>query len=182
MLQLRGQIDSAKAHAERLERSVTHHRSQLGTCIAKRLQNWRKSIGCSRMENSRRTRLQLSLLTCLPFHLIASRRERTPWKWRRLFPASSSLPLPSEESVVPTGGHELPDSKRPRRSLPPDCGLQSSQPQLFEHISKCSEDQSAALLEQLRVRQNQLDIERERPERNAALNCDSDPDLTVYGV
>ena len=46
-------------------------------------------------------------------------------------PESSSLPLPSEESAVPTGGQELPDSKRLRRSLLPDCGLQSSQPLLY---------------------------------------------------
>ena len=36
LLQLRGQIDSAKKHVERLERSVTHHRSQLQTCLENR--------------------------------------------------------------------------------------------------------------------------------------------------
>ena len=36
LLQLRGQIDSAKKHVERLERSVTHHRSQLQTCMENR--------------------------------------------------------------------------------------------------------------------------------------------------
>ena len=35
MLQLRGQIDNAKAHAARLERSVVHHRLQLDTIVAK---------------------------------------------------------------------------------------------------------------------------------------------------
>ena len=89
----------------------------------------------------RRTRLQLSLLTCLPFNLIASLRERTPLKWRGLSPASSSLPLLSEESAVPTGGQALPDSKRPRRSLSPDGGLQSSQPLLYGLVSNCSEEQ-----------------------------------------
>ena len=34
LLQLRGLIDSAKSHADRLERSLTHHRSQLDTCVA----------------------------------------------------------------------------------------------------------------------------------------------------
>ena len=33
---VRGQIDSAKKHVERLERSVTHHRSQLQTCLENR--------------------------------------------------------------------------------------------------------------------------------------------------
>ena len=36
LLQLRGQIDSAKKHVERLERSVTHHRSHLQTCMEHR--------------------------------------------------------------------------------------------------------------------------------------------------
>ena len=33
LLQLRGQIDSAKKHVDRLDRSVAHHRSQLQTCL-----------------------------------------------------------------------------------------------------------------------------------------------------
>ena len=36
LLQLRGQIDSSKKHVERLERSVTHHRSKLQTCLENR--------------------------------------------------------------------------------------------------------------------------------------------------
>ena len=94
----------------------------------------------------------------------------------------SSLPLPSEKSAVPSGGQALPDSKRPRRSLSPDCGLQSSQSLLYGLVSNCSEEQCSALFEQLRARQSQLDIEREGRERDAALNCDSDPDLAVSGV
>ena len=131
------------------------------------------SIGCSPIFNSRRTRLQLSLLTCLPFNLTASLRERTPWKWKG---------LPPSLLRDPTGAQDLPESKRPRRSMPPDGGVQSSQPLLYGHISSRPEDQCSALLEQLRVRQSQSDIEREGRERDAALNCDSDPDPTVSGV
>ena len=36
LLQLRGLIDSAKAHVARLERSENHHRSQLEVCITNR--------------------------------------------------------------------------------------------------------------------------------------------------
>ena len=108
LLQLRGQVDSAKARAERLLLIIVRSRKRVLRTETRnwlRLQNWRKSIGCSRMENSRRTRVQLSLLTCLPFASEgdnAMEMEGAP-------PESSSLPLPSEESAVPTGGQELPD-------------------------------------------------------------------------
>ena len=95
---------------------------------------------------------------------------------------SSAQPVSSEESAAPTGAQDLPESKRPRRSMPPDGGLQSSQPLLYGMVSTCSEEQCSALFEQLRARQSQLDLEREGRERDAALNCDSDPDLLVSCV
>ena len=49
-------------------------------------------------------------------------------------------------------------------------------------VANCTDEQCSALLEQLRARQNQLDLEREGRERDAALNCDSDPDLVASGV
>ena len=43
MLQLRGLIDTAKAHAARLDRSIVHHRSQLDTCMANRAKKYGRS-------------------------------------------------------------------------------------------------------------------------------------------
>ena len=97
-------------------------------------------------------------------------------------PVSSASPVSSQESAAPTGAQDLPDSKRPRRSMPSDSGLMSSQPLLYGMVANCTDEQCSALLEQLRARQNQLDLEREGRERDAALNCDSDPDLVASGV
>ena len=66
--------------------------------------------------------------------------------------------------------------------MPSDGGLQSSQPLWYGMISTCTVEQCSALFEQLRARQSQLDLEREGLERDAALNCDSDPVLLVSGV
>ena len=49
-------------------------------------------------------------------------------------------------------------------------------------VATCTDDQCSDLLEKLRARQSQLELEREGRERDAALNCDSDPDLLASGV
>ena len=53
--------------------------------------------------------------------------------------------------------------------MPSDSGLSSSQPLLYGMIATCTDDQCSDLLEQLRARQSQLDLEREGRERDAAL-------------
>ena len=119
----------------------------------------------------------------VPLNLTASLRERTPWKWKgQLSPVSSAQPVSSKESAAPTGAQGFIESKRPRRSMPPDGGLQSSQPLLYGLVSTCSKEECSALFEHLRARQSQLDLGREGRERDAALNCDSEIDLLVSGV
>ena len=99
-----GQIDSAKKHVERLDRSVTHHRSQLQTCLENRD---KKLAEVSQLETEyrlltdfklSRMQLQLPLHTCLLLILNVSLRERTPWIWKWTPPVSSSPPVSSEES------------------------------------------------------------------------------------
>ena len=84
--------------------------------------------------------LQLLLHTCLPLVPNVSLRERTPWIWKGLLPFPAP-PVSSEESAAPTGTQDSPDSKRPRRSMPSDGGLQSSQPLLCGMISTCTDEQ-----------------------------------------
>ena len=63
-------------------------------------------------------------------------------------PVSSAQPVSSEESAA-TGAQDLPESTRPRRSMPPDGGLQSSQPLLHNNVllflSSCGRERDAAL-------------------------------------
>ena len=185
MLQLHGQID---AHSERLERSVTHHRSQLlQTCLENRDQ---KLAEVTKLENENRLltdfKLSPNATPVVSAHVSPVQSDcesegENAMEMEGAPPETSSQPVPSEESA-PTGAQDLPESKRPRRSMPPDGGLQSSQPLLYGLVSNCSEEQCSALFEQLRARQSQLDLEREGRERDAALNCDSDPDLMVSSV
>ena len=97
-------------------------------------------------------------------------------------PPVSSAPVSSQEFAAPTGAQGWPDSKRPRRSMPSDSGLSSSQPLLYGMVATCTDDQCSDLLEKLRARQSQLELEREGRERDAALNCDSDSDLLASGA
>ena len=60
---------------------------------------------------------------------------------RVFFAACSVLRSPA----APTGAQDLPESKRPRRSMPPDGGSQSSQPLLYGLVSNCSEEPCSAL-------------------------------------
>ena len=190
-------FDSAKAHADRLERSVPHRRSKLDTCVANRD---KKLSEVKKLEDEYRlltagklspNASQMASAHVSPEHSECDSEVQNAMEMEETHPASSSPPLLSGETAScsasldvgpPAGEHVLLDLKRPCRSLPPECGKQSSQPQLLEQISNCSEDQCAALMEQLRRRQCQLDVEREGRERDATLNCDSDPDLAVSGV
>ena len=187
LLQLRGQIDAAKKHVDRLERSVTHHRSQLHVCMENK---GIKEAEVAKLENEYRLLTDFKLSPnaapaasahVSPAHSVCESEEENAMDLEGAPPVSFA-PVSSPESAAPTGAQDLPDSKRPRRSMPSDSGLSSSQPLLYGMVATCTDDQCSALLEQLRARQNQLDLEREGRERDAALNCDSDPDLLVSGV
>ena len=188
LLQLRGQIDSAKKHVERLERSVTHHRSQLQTCVENRD---KKLAEVTQLVNDYRLLTDFKLSPkatpaasahVSPAHSVCESEGENAMDMEGAPPVSSAQPVSSEESAAPTGAQDLPESKRPRRSVPPFGGLQSSQPLLYGMVSTCTEEQCSALFEHLRARQSQLDLECEGRERDAALNCDSDPDLLDSGV
>ena len=187
LLQLRGQIDSAKKHVDRLERSVAHHRSQLQLCLENK---GKKEAEVAQLENEYRllTDFKLSpnatpaaFAHVSPAHSVCESEGESAMDLEGTPPVSSA-PVSSHESAAPTGAQDLPDSKRPRRSMPSDSGLSSSQPLLYGMVATCTDDQCSDLLEKLRARQSQLELEREGRERDAALNCDSDPDLLASGV
>ena len=153
LLQLRGQIDSAKARAERLERSVTHHRSQLATCVANRdqtLSEVKKLEDEYRLLTDGKLSPNASPMASAhvsPEHSECDSEVENAMEMEEIPPVSSTPPLLSGETAScsasldvgpPAGEHVLPDSNRLRRSLPPECGLQSSQPQLLQQISNCS--------------------------------------------
>ena len=144
LLQLCGQIDSAKEHVERLERSVTHHRSQLQTCLEKRDQ---KLAEVTKLENEYRLLTDFKLSPnatpvvsayVSPLQSDCESEGENAVEMEGAPPVSSSQPVPSEESAAPTGVQDLRESKRPRRSIPSGGGLQSSQPLLYGLVSNCS--------------------------------------------
>ena len=124
LLQLRRQIDSAKKHVERLETSVTHHRSQLQTCLENRDQ---KLAEVTKLENEYRLltdfKLSPNATPVVSAHVSPVQFDRESEGENAMemegAPLVSSLqPVPSEESAAPTGVQDLPESKRPRRSMP----------------------------------------------------------------
>ena len=188
LLQLRGQIDSAKKHVDRLERSDAHHRSQLHLCLENK---GKKEAEVAQLEDEYRLLTDFKLSPnatpaasahVSPAHSVCESEGENAMDLEGAPPVSSA-PVSSPESAAPTGAQDLPDSKRPRRSMPSDSGLSSSQPLLYGMVATCTDDdQCSDLLDKLRARQSQLELEREGRERDAALNCDSDPDLLVSGV
>ena len=151
LLQLRGQIDSAKKHVDRLDRSVTHHRSQLQTCLENRD---KKSAEVAQLENEYRLLTDFKLSPnatpaasahVSPAQSVCESEGENAVDMEGAPPVSSASPVSSQESAAPTGAQDLPDSKRPRRSLPSDSGLMSSQPLLYGMVANCTDEQCSAL-------------------------------------
>ena len=94
LLQLRGQIDAAKKHVERLERSVTHHRSQLHVCMENKSV---KEAEVAKLENEYR------LLT--DFKLSPN---ATPAASAHVSPAHSVCESEGENAMDLEGTHPVP--------------------------------------------------------------------------
>ena len=182
-----GRLILPKKHLDRLERSVAHHRSQLQLCLENK---GKKEAEVAQLENEYRLLTDFKLSPnatpaasahVSPAHSVCESEGENAMDLEGAPPVSSA-PVSSQEFAAPTGAQDLPDSKRPRRSMPSDSGLSSSQPLLYGMVATCTDDQCSDLLEKLRARQSQLELEREGCERDAALNCDSDSDLLASGV
>ena len=116
MLQLRGQIDTAKKHVERLERSVTHHRSQVQTCLENRD---KKLAEVTQLENEYRLLTDFEFSPnanpvasahVFPAHSVCESEGENAMDMEGATPVSSAKPVSSEESAAPTGAQDLPEA------------------------------------------------------------------------
>ena len=92
LLQLRGQIDSAKKHVDRLELSVAHHRSQLLTCLENKDS---KAAEVAQLENEYRLLTDFKLSPnatpaasahVSPAHSVCESEGENVWIWKGHLP------------------------------------------------------------------------------------------------
>ena len=112
-----GRLIRPKAHADRFERSVTHHRSQLETCVANRDQ---KLAEITKLENEYRLLTDGKLSPnaspsvsahVSPFHSDCESEGENAMEMEEAPPASSSPPLLSGESAAHAGENDLPGDR-----------------------------------------------------------------------